>query len=151
MILLIAGRPGNATRELEALIESTALGNSVRLLGHRSDVADLLCAADVFVFPSLFEGFGGALLEAATLAVPIVASNIPSTREVLGDTYPLLCAPSAEGLVGALTQALSDGDLAARAAAEAAAAASSIKKDNPIELLARHLRTLARSSGAGQN
>jgi glycosyltransferase involved in cell wall biosynthesis len=55
------------------------------LLGHRSDVSDLLVAADVFVFPSLWEGLGGAVIEALALEVPIVASDLPALREVVID------------------------------------------------------------------
>jgi len=44
----------------------------------------VLSAADVFVFPSLYEGLGGALLEAMAMGLPIVASDLPAIREVLG-------------------------------------------------------------------
>jgi len=83
-VALIAGREGNATRDLEALHGRLALGDSVRFLGQREDVGDVLSAADVFVFPSLYEGLGGALLEAMAMGLPIVASDLPAIREVLG-------------------------------------------------------------------
>ena len=81
--LLIAGRPGNATPRLHAVMEATALNGEVRWLGHRDDVPEVLAAADVFVFPSLYEGLGGALIEAMALALPIVASDLPAIREVV--------------------------------------------------------------------
>jgi glycosyltransferase involved in cell wall biosynthesis len=83
IVWLIAGREGNATEGLNALHRELGLKERVQFLGHREDIPDLLCAADVFVFPSLYEGLGGALLEAMALGVPIVASNIPAIREVL--------------------------------------------------------------------
>ena len=83
-VLFIAGRSGPATPELERLIAEHDLGSAVSLIGYRSDVADLMCAADVFVLPSRAEGSPGALIEAMALEVPTVASDIPSVRELVG-------------------------------------------------------------------
>ena len=55
-VLLLAGREGDATaRLLDSIAESRTQG-AVRILGHRTDVADLCVASDLFVFPSLYEG-----------------------------------------------------------------------------------------------
>jgi glycosyltransferase involved in cell wall biosynthesis len=81
--LLIAGRRGNASHDLEAQAAGLGLGDRVRILGHRDDITDVLAAADVFVFPSLFEGIGGAVIEAMASGLPIVASDIPAMREIL--------------------------------------------------------------------
>ena len=51
--------------------------------GHRDDAPEILAAADVFVFPSLYEGLGGSLIEAMALGLPIVASDLPAIREVV--------------------------------------------------------------------
>lgn len=82
--ILIAGRPGRASGELGVLVERLGLGGRVRLLGHRDDVSELMCAADVFVLPSRREGIPGVLQEAMALEVPIVAADIAPVREVLG-------------------------------------------------------------------
>lgn len=81
--VMIAGRDGAATADLRAIVEEQRVSAVVHFLGHREDVPDLLAAADVFVFPSLYEGLGGAMLEAMALGVPIVASDIPAVRETL--------------------------------------------------------------------
>lgn len=81
--VLVAGRPGGQSEHLQAHIERAGLTGSVRMLGYRDDVADLLGAADVFAFPSRWEGLGSTLLEAMALEVPIVASDLPAVREVL--------------------------------------------------------------------
>lgn len=60
-----------------------ALDGTVRMLGHRDDVPELLAAGDVFVFPSLYEGIAGAAIEAMALRLRVVASDIPAMREVL--------------------------------------------------------------------
>lgn len=84
-VLVVAGRTGNATADLETRIAHHGIENRVQLLGHRPDAPDLMAAADLFVFPSLWEGLGGVLIEALALEVPIVASDIPAIREVVGD------------------------------------------------------------------
>ena len=73
--VLIAGRTGNATGELHSTMSRLGLGERVRFLGHRDDVPTLLAAADVFAFPSLYEGLGGAVLESKAMEVPNVASS----------------------------------------------------------------------------
>jgi glycosyltransferase involved in cell wall biosynthesis len=94
VVLLVAGRKGNASAELERLLAGLDPAR-VRLLGHRDDVPDLLAAADVFAFPSLYEGLGGSLLEAMALALPIVASDVPAIREVLDGGACGLLVPTA--------------------------------------------------------
>jgi glycosyltransferase involved in cell wall biosynthesis len=83
--LVLVGRRGRSSHELDAQIDRLALSGSVVQFGVRTDVTDLLAAADVFAFPSLFEGLGGAAVEALGLGLPIVASDIPALRELIGD------------------------------------------------------------------
>jgi glycosyltransferase involved in cell wall biosynthesis len=84
-VAVVAGREGTLTPQLRRTISELGLEKQVRLLGSREDVPDLMCAADVFVVPSRWEGIAGVLIEAMALEVPIVASDIPPVREVLGD------------------------------------------------------------------
>ena len=83
--VVIAGREGNASEGLRALCQTLQLGDRVTWLGRRDDVADLMVASDVLALPSRWEGLGGVLLEAMALGCPIVASDLPITREVAGD------------------------------------------------------------------
>jgi glycosyltransferase involved in cell wall biosynthesis len=103
-VLLVAGRPGNAS----AVVQAKARGcPAVRFLGHRTDVPDLMCAADALSFPSRWEGLGGTLLEAMALRLPIVASDIPPLVEALGDVHwPLVRADDAEVLARELVSVL---------------------------------------------
>lgn len=96
--LIIAGREGNATADLHAKAAELGILDRVQFLGHRTDVPDLMAAADVFAFPSLWEGLGGVLIEALALEVPIVCSDLPATREVIGEdeTSGLLVPPGDE-------------------------------------------------------
>ena len=102
--LLIAGRDGSASADVRA--RAAAVGAD--LLGDRCDVPDLLCAADVFAFPSRWEGVGGTLLEAMALEVAVVTSDLPATREVL-DGHAAFVPPDepmalARAVVGVLRQ-----------------------------------------------
>lgn len=108
--LIVAGREGNQTATLQALVGELGLGDAVSFLGARSDVADLLCAADVFVFPTRREGFPGAVLEAMALEVPIVATSIPTVSEAVlaGEHALLVPVDDAEALAAATLAALRD-------------------------------------------
>ncbi len=118
--LVIAGREGNQTPELAAA--ASDLGDAVRLLGARDDVGDLLCAADVLVLPTRWEGLPGTLLEAMAMATPIVASDVPAVREAVDDASALLVPPDHVGALGtAIVTSLTDPDAAGRRAGVARA------------------------------
>jgi len=89
--LLIAGRAGPATADLQRLVATGGIDDAVTMAGFRSDVPDLICAADVFVLPSRAEGSPGALLEAMALGAPTVATDIPAVREVAGSGQDTIC------------------------------------------------------------
>lgn len=80
--LVLAGRPGNASAIVESLLPRLP-GDRIHRLGHVERVPDLLASADLFVFPSLYEGLGGAAVEAMAMEVPMVVSDIPALRELL--------------------------------------------------------------------
>ena len=116
--LLLAG-DGHLRPALEE--RAHAFGGHVSFLGVRHDVPSLIAVADVFVFPSLWEGQGNALLEAMAVGVPIVATDIPSTGETLANAeQALLVAPGdAAALAAAVNRLLGDPSLAARLAENA--------------------------------
>ena len=108
--LLLAGRTGHATEELRKEQTELSLEGTVWLMGHRDDVPELLAAADVFVFPSLYEGIAGAVIEAMALGLPVIASDIPAMREVLevGENSVLVPPGDPEALVDAVERLLGD-------------------------------------------
>jgi glycosyltransferase involved in cell wall biosynthesis len=106
-VLLVAGRPGNASAAVRAKAEGCS---AVRILGHRTDVPDLMCAADVLSFPSKWEGLGGTLIEAMALRLAIVASDIPPLREVTGEVgWPLVRSSDTQALMESLISVLEGG------------------------------------------
>ena len=104
-VLVQAGRRGHATAEMERLLAESAWADRVHLVGHRDDVPELLAAADVFVFPSHYEGLGGAVLEAMALGLPVVVSRAAALLEVIEDGGNGLSAPVADPT--ALAEAIS--------------------------------------------
>jgi glycosyltransferase involved in cell wall biosynthesis len=106
-VLIVAGRPGNAEAAVQAEAKRTP---GVRLLGHRTDVPDLMCAADVLSFPSRWEGLGGTLVEAMALRLAVVASGIPPVAETIGGVgWPLVRPDDEEALADSLVSVLERG------------------------------------------
>jgi glycosyltransferase involved in cell wall biosynthesis len=138
--VLIAGRDGGLTPDLIAAIHRYGIARRVTLLGSRSDVPDLMSAADVFVLPSRWEGLGSVLLEAMALETPIIASDLPCVREVFADeTSGILVRP---GDVGQLVKAI-HGSIVERDSANTRAAAARRTFSERYELCAVAARMVA--------
>ncbi len=88
-VLLIAG-DGVYREELISTISDLDLGKNVKFLGIRKDIPVLLQLADVFAFPSYFEGLPGALIEAMLSNVLIVCSDIPENMECVNEDSALI-------------------------------------------------------------
>jgi glycosyltransferase involved in cell wall biosynthesis len=108
--------------ELEQQAVSLGLANHVMLLGKRTDVADLMAACDAFVFPSLFEGLGVALLEASYAGCACIATDTGPIPEIITDGITGLLVPAMDSaaLSRALLTIARDRSLAARLGAAAA-------------------------------
>lgn len=99
---------GVQRKQLEDEIREKGIDGRVRLLGYRGDVPRLLRAADLFVFPSHFEGQPLALAEAMTAGLPIVSSDASGISEVIDSGVHGLLYPARDctALAGALRWAL---------------------------------------------
>lgn len=106
-VLALAGRYENDDKYPQLLdaIRRCGVENDVRLLGFVSeqDLPALYCAADVFVFPSLYEGFGLPVLEAMSCGTPVIAADNSSLPEVVGSAGLLVSAGNAEAWLAALS------------------------------------------------
>ncbi|MGB4147031.1 MAG: glycosyltransferase family 1 protein [Acetomicrobium sp.] len=91
-----------------------SIRNKIRFLGYlpQEELPLLYSGADVFVFPSLWEGFGLPPLEATACGTPVVTSNVSSLPEVVGDAAILVDPNSAEEIADAIYQILIDEHLA---------------------------------------
>ena len=82
--VIMAGRDGALSAEIRRRLPEAMPASQLLDLGPRDDVADLMCAADVWCVPSRWEGLGSILVEAMALGVPTVASDIAPIRELAG-------------------------------------------------------------------
>lgn len=82
------------------------------------DLVALYNAADLFVYPSLFEGFGLPPLEAMACGTPVVCSNTSSLPEVVGNAALMVDPLDVEGLAGEMSRVLRDATLRARLSAQ---------------------------------
>jgi glycosyltransferase involved in cell wall biosynthesis len=104
-VVVVAGE-GRYRAELQA--RAAAARSPLRLLGHRSDVADLLVAADVVALPSDWEARPLVAQEALRVGVPLVATDVGGVRGLVGDAAVLVPAGNAAVLGTALRELLAD-------------------------------------------
>jgi len=124
--LVLAARPdaslwlvgdGVRRRVLERYADELGIGDAVSFLGVRQDVGELLGQTDVFAFSTTqAEGFGIALAEAMAVGLPIVASDVPACRELLGGGVAGLLIParSPEKMAAAILDLTADRERAHR-------------------------------------
>lgn len=107
--LVLAGE-GEYRHKIEKLIEYHRIQGRVLLLGRRSDIAELLKTADVFLFCSRTEGLPNALLEAMATGLPVVATRVPGCRDLVRDgENGLLASPgNADDIATKLEMLLAD-------------------------------------------
>lgn len=105
---LVGGGEGRAGAE--ALCAEWGLSDHVRFLGYRDDIAALLADSDIAVLTSRKEGIPRAALEAMAVGLPVVATRVIGTREVVrdGDTGVLVELDDAGALADALVRLMSD-------------------------------------------
>lgn len=112
-VLVLAGDKGWLYKSVFDAIENSKYRNRIHYLGHVSDVeaVHLYNFADLFVFPSLYEGFGLPPLEAMACGCPVVTSNSSSIPEVVGDAAILVDPQSEKELAAAMARVLSSDTL----------------------------------------
>ena len=113
--------------------ERVAARTRVRLLGHRSDVSDLLAAADLFVLPSASESYGIAVAEAIDAGLPVVATRTGAIPELVGGAGVVVDVDDVEGFTRAVKELIGDPSERARRAA----AARQVVRPGRDELIAR--------------
>ena len=99
---------GPERSRLEALSKQLGLGERVHLVGHQNNVSDWLAALDVFTLTSDWEGMSNAVLEAMSAGLPVVATAVGGTPEVVVDGITGLLVPprAPDALAQAITRLL---------------------------------------------
>mgnify|MGYP002622397705 CR=1 FL=1 len=85
---------------IEKLAGRLGISDRVDMPGHVSDIHPYLAAADIFLMPSLWEGFGLAAVEAMNASLPMVVSDVPGLREVAGADGECACLVAPDDLLG---------------------------------------------------
>lgn len=115
-MLVITGLGGRADEVLSGLVKELGLERDVLFSGFIPDeeLPLLYSGADVFVYPSFFEGFGLPVLEAMACGVPVAASNATSVPEVVGDAGLLFNPNDTEDIANSVYRLLTDKILKAK-------------------------------------
>ncbi len=110
--LVLCGGRGWLFDEVFHLVEELKLQDQVRFPGYVADeeLPALYSAAEVFVYPSLYEGFGLPPLEAMACGTPVVTSNVSSLPEVVGGAGMTHAPEDWQTLVGQIAMLLGDGN-----------------------------------------
>jgi glycosyltransferase involved in cell wall biosynthesis/SAM-dependent methyltransferase len=112
-LLVVAGARGWLNDDIAQLVAELDIKERVKFLGYvqEADLRVLYSAAKLFVYPSLYEGFGLPPLEAMACGAPVITSNTSALPEVVGDAAFLIDPYDGEALCQAMRTVLCDGDL----------------------------------------
>lgn len=110
MRLVVLGE-GPLKSDLLSLAHSLNVSEKVIWLGKVDNVSRYMSIMDIFVLPSIYEGFGLVLLEAMGCNIPIIASSIPTSVEVLGKDHGYFFTPRRSGELADLIEKLMDSAL----------------------------------------
>ena len=92
LFLIIAGK-GSLQKDLEVLATKLGIANRTKLLGYRTDIAELCAMCDIFALPSLQEGLPVALMEAMASGKTVICSRIRGNTDLMGEQNPLMFDP----------------------------------------------------------
>jgi glycosyltransferase involved in cell wall biosynthesis len=108
--LVLAGLPGWGSGEVAAALAASGAADRVRLAGYvpEEDKAALFTGADLFAYPSRYEGFGLPVAEAMACGVPVVTTTGGSLPEVARDGAELVAPGDAAALAAAIRKVLDD-------------------------------------------
>ena len=112
-MLALAGGSGWLYEETEQIVAELKLEKKVRFLGRVSDLELMMLysLADVFVFPSFYEGFGVPPLEAMACGTPVITSNTSSLPEVVGDAAIMVNPHKINEIASAINRVLENKQL----------------------------------------
>src|SRR5881409_3205148 len=113
MNLVVVGGMDRVADAVREAVRHAGLGEAVIFPGHvpLEDLRVLYSACALFVFPSLYEGFGMPVLEAMACGAPVVSSNAASLPEVVGDAALLVDPRDTEAWVQAMTRMVENANL----------------------------------------
>lgn len=113
--LVLVGMTGWHSDPLQVQLAPLLAAGEVKQLGYLApnELSNIMAAACALVYPSVYEGFGLPPLEAMSCGVPVIASNVSSIPEVVGDSGILLDPQDTSGMTEAMTTLISAPDIRA--------------------------------------
>ena len=146
LVILVSTQWQNS--ELISNIHNSLVNHRIRLIKGdlpRTDLNQFLNEADLFVFPSLYEGFGFPVLEALACGCPTITTDISSLPEVTGEAALLVPPDNPQALGEGMEQVLTDNDLQSTLRKRALTQAKKFSWKNTAEQTIRLLEEAART------
>lgn len=133
--LVLVGMNGWHTSALEKQMAPLVAAGEIRQLGYleREDLAVVIAGALTLVYPSIYEGFGLPPLEAMTCAVPVIASNVSSLPEVVGDSGLLVNPNDIDEIAKAMETMITAPDIRAASAQKALVRSKEFSWDSCVD------------------
>lgn len=113
--LVLAGNAGNDYEAIKNIITSSKLESEIILPGYiaEDDLPTVMKMAEIFLFPTLYEGFGLPILQAMAVGTPVVTSDIEPHREVAGGAAALANPYNPENIAKEINKIIKDKEFAA--------------------------------------
>jgi len=140
--LVIIG-DGELREELFDLRKKLSLKNKVTFVGEISwhEAMQVIKASDIFVFPSIYESMGLAMVEAMQLGLPVIASNIPALRETAGDAALYIEPDNPMDIVNAVNRIRNNQQLAEKMSQRSKQVAARFNVKDMVESYERLIKT----------
>lgn len=112
-LVFLMGKPGFGYEQIKAAADASLYKDDIKFLGYlsRSELRTILSGGRVFLFPSLYEGFGFPILEAMAVNIPLITSNYGAMAEIAGDGALLVDPLNVSELAMAMKNLMSDEEL----------------------------------------
>jgi glycosyltransferase involved in cell wall biosynthesis len=149
--LLVAGVPPGSAKALGQRVREVGIEGRTFMVGSLAGEALVRAyqGAEIYLDPTLYEGFGLQLAEAMACGVPVVSSNVTSVPEVVGEAGILLDPHDEQGFAGALERVLSDGELRTELAEKGRAQAELFNWSDSARRILELLEQFSHDSGGG--
>jgi glycosyltransferase involved in cell wall biosynthesis len=143
--LVLTARRDDQYLRIQQLVERLSLSSHVVFTGSvsESELVGLYSAADVFVYPSRYEGFGLPVIEAMSCGCPVVTTTSSALPEVAGDAALLFDSDDSKMLTGHLTTVLTDTDVSSELTAKGLQRAGYFSGSKMIEQFLQTLKDVS--------
>lgn len=114
--LVLVGKSGHGYEKIQEALEANKVKSDIKEIGwiEDDDLAVLYSEAEIFIFPSLYEGFGMPLLEAMKFKLPIICSSIEVLKEIASDSALFVNPSDPNDIAESIYEAVSNNELKKR-------------------------------------